>query len=244
MEKIKLNTVHTSRTIMFLELEKVMNFSIEKDNYIESMQNNVFGKKSQDGIKKTSGFLSQLYQFNLTLNKFKAFRFFWSIADENEKVILSFVFAVSNDYLLQENISVLSNYKLGVKVELERIVDNIEKYHPNRYTKVTGHSIAKNIASSWKQAGFITGKVKNIRSEPIITYRVVAFAMLLAYLDGIRGDFIFHHNTLLALCLSESKIRELSIEASKRDLMQYQYAGNITSISFDNLLTKIEIDAI
>ena len=42
---------------MFLELEKVMNFSIEKDNYIESMQNNVFGKKSQDGIKKTSGFL-------------------------------------------------------------------------------------------------------------------------------------------------------------------------------------------
>jgi hypothetical protein len=41
-----------------------------------------------------------------------------------------------------------------------------------------------------------------------------------------------------------SKIRELSIEASKRDLMQYQYAGNITSISFDYLLTKIEIDAI
>jgi len=244
LEKIKLNTVHTSRTIMFLELEKVMNFSVEKDNYIESMQNNVFGKKSQDGIKKTSGFLSQLYQFNLTFNKFKAFRFFWSIADENEKVMLSFVFAVNNDYLLQENISVLSNYKLGAKVELESIENNIEKYHPNRYTKVTLHSIAKNIASSWKQTGFISGKVKNIRTEPEITYRVVSFAMLLAFIDGLRGDFIFHNDCILSLCLSENKIRELAVEASKRDLMQYQYAGNITSISFDNLLTKIGIDAI
>ena len=229
---------------MFLELEKVMNFSIEKDNYIESMQNNVFGKKSQDGIKKTSGFLSQLYQFSLTLNKFKAFRFFWSIADENEKVMLSFVFAVSNDYLLQENISVLSNYKLGEKVELESIENNIEKFHPNRYTKVTLHSIAKNIASSWKQSGFITGKVKNIRTEPEITYRVVSFAMLLAFIDGLRGDFIFQNNCILSLCISENKIRELAVEASKRDFMQYQYAGSVTSISFDSLLNKIGINAI
>ena len=110
--------------------------------------------------------------------------------------MLSFVFAVSNDYLLQENTSVLSNYKLGEKVELESIENNIEKFHPNRYTKVTLHSIAKNIASSWKQAGFITGKVKNIRTEPEITYRVVSFAMLLAFIDGLRGDFIFSNENL------------------------------------------------
>jgi hypothetical protein len=229
---------------MFLELEKVMNFSLEKDNYRASMQNNVFGKKSQDGIKKTSGFLSQLYQFNLTSKKFKAFRFFWSIADENEKVMLSFIFAVSNDYLLQENISVLSNYKLGEKVELESIENSIEKYHPNRYTKVTQHSIAKNIASSWKQAGFITGRVKNIRTEPEITYRIVSFAMLLAFFDGSRGDFIFQNNSILSLCTSENKIRELAVESSKRDFMRYQYAGNVTSINFDSLLNKIGINAI
>ena len=244
MKKIKPITVHTARTIMFMELEKVMNFSIQNDNYIESMNNNVFGKKSQDGIKKTSGFLLQLYKFDLSSNKFKAFKYFWSIADESEKAVLAIVFASTNDYLLKESISAISHKKIGEKVEIESIEENIEKYHPNRFTKNTLRSVAQNIASSWKQAGFITGKIKNIRSEPIITYRVVAFSMILAYLDGIRGDFIFHHNTLLALCLSESKIRELSIEASKRDLMQYQYAGNITSISFDNLLTKIEIDAI
>lgn len=229
---------------MFLELEKIMNFSLDKDNYLESMQNNVFGKKSQNGIKQTSAFLSQLYKFDITSEKFKAFRFFWSIADENEKVMLSYVFAVSNDYLLKENISVLSNYKLGEKVELESIENNIEKFHPNRFTKNTLRSVAQNIASSWKQAGFIMGKVKNIRTEPEITYRVVSFAMLLAFIEGLRGDFIFQNNCILSLCISENKIRELAVEASKRDFMQYQYAGSVTSISFDNLLNKIGINAI
>jgi hypothetical protein len=59
-KKIKLNTIHTARTMMFLELTKVMDFSVDSDNYQEVMKNNVFGKKSQDGIKKTSNSLTQL----------------------------------------------------------------------------------------------------------------------------------------------------------------------------------------
>lgn len=244
MKKIKLNTVHTARTIMFLELEKVMNFSLDKDNYLESMQNNVFGKKSQDGIKKTSAFLSQIYRFDITSNKFKAFKYFWTISEDHEKASLALVYALNNDYLLKESISVISNIKIGEKVKIEILEENIEKFHPNRFTKNTLRSVAQNIASSWKQAGFITGKVKNIRTEPEITYRVVSFAMLLAFIEGLRGDFIFSNNCVLSLCMSENKIRELAVEASKRDFMQYQYAGSVTSISFDSLLNKIGINAI
>ena len=244
MEKLKPITVHTARTIMFLELEKVMNFSLEKDNYLESMQNNVFGKKSQDGIKQTSTFLSKLYGFDSTSNKFKAFKYFWSISEEQEKPILTFILALNNDYLLQESILIVSTSKIGEKVEIENLEKNIENFYPNRYTKNTLRSVAQNIASSWKQAGFITGKVKNIRTEPEVTYRIVAFAMLLAFIDGLRGDFIFQNNCILSLCISEHKIRELAIEASKRTFMQYQYAGSVTSISFDSLLNKIGINAI
>ena len=128
MKKIKPITVHTARTIMFMELEKVMNFSIQNDNYIESMNNNVFGKKSQDGIKKTSGFLLQLYKFDLSSNKFKAFKYFWSNADESEKAVLAIVFASTNDYLLKESISAISQKKIGEKVDIESIEENIEKY--------------------------------------------------------------------------------------------------------------------
>ena len=36
-----LTTVHTARTLMFAELEKTMDFSIENDSYIESLNNNI-----------------------------------------------------------------------------------------------------------------------------------------------------------------------------------------------------------
>ena len=66
----------------------------------------------------------------------------------------------------------------------------------------------------------------------------------MAYLNGVRGEYILNNVGVKALCLSESRLRELAIECTKRDLMQYQFAGNITAISFNNLLIKIGINAI
>jgi len=242
--KIKLNTIHTARTMMFLELTKVMDFSVDSDNYQEAMKNNVFGKKSQDGIKKTSNFLTQLYGFNIQTPQFKALKHFWMESDVNERQLISFVCAFQNDYLLKESLSVLGNAKIGDKVAIELFMENIEKYHPKRFTDNTLRSVAQNIASSWKQAGLISGKVKNIRTQPVISYKVVAFAMLLSFLEGDRGDFIMHSNCVNALCLGETKLRELAVEASKRDYLQYQFAGSVTSISFDKLINKIGLDAI
>lgn len=230
--------------MMFLELAKVMDFSTESDNYHESMRNNVFGKKSQEGIKKTSGFLTQLYGFDNSTSGFKAFKHFWLECDSEERALISFVFALKNDYLLQDSISVVSNCKAGDKVAIEALMENIVKFHSKRFSEITLYSVAKNIVSSWKQAGLITGKVKNIRTQPDISYKVVAFTMLLSFLEGDRGDFIMHSNCVSALCLGETKLRELAVEASKRDYLQYQYAGNVTSISFDKLINKIGLDAI
>jgi hypothetical protein len=243
VKKTKPNTIHTSRTIMFLELSRVMDFSIENDNYQESMSNNVFAKKSHDGISKTTNYLNQLYCFDLSSENFKAFKYFWLQCDDSEKSIISLVFAIHNDFLLRESIDVLVNFKIGDKVEIETLMENIEKYHPNRFTENTLRSVAQNIASSWKQAGFIIGKIKNVRSLPQITYKVVAFTMLMSFLGGERGDFIVQSSYVKALCLNETRLRELTVEASKRDYLQYQFSGAVTAISFDNLINKIGIDA-
>ena len=131
--------------------------------------------------------------------------------------------------------------KLGTKVAVEHFEEIVEKYHPNQYAANTLRSTAQNLASSWKQAGFIEGKVKNIRIQPEITYRIACFAFLLAYLNGDRGDFIWNNIGVNALCLHESKLRTLAIECAKNDLMQYQYAGSVTAINFTNLLIKMGI---
>lgn len=226
---------------MFSELEKVMSFSLESGQYLDAMADNVFGKKSSDGVKQTKGFLKRLYGFDSQYPPFAAFMYFWKMSEPNEKPLIAFLYAVNQDNLLAESVQVLQNVKLGTKVAVEHFEEIVEKHHPNQYAANTLRSTAQNLASSWKQAGFIEGKVKNIRIQPEITYRTACFAFLLAYLNGDRGDFIWNNIGVNALCLQESKLRALAIECAKNDLMQYQYAGSVTAINFTNLLIKMGI---
>ena len=226
---------------MFSELEKVMSFPLESGQYLDAMADNVFGKKSSDGVKQTKGYLKRLYGFDSQYPPFAAFMYFWKMSEPNEKPLIAFLYAVNQDNLLAESVQVLQNVKLGTKVAVEHFEEIVEKYHPNQYAANTLRSTAQNLASSWKQAGFIEGKVKNIRIQPEITYRTACFAFLLAYLNGDRGDFIWNNIGVNALCLQESKLRALAIECAKNDLMQYQYAGSVTAINFTNLLIKMGI---
>lgn len=238
----KPKSIHGARTIMFSELEKIMENALETDEFINAMSENAFGKKSSDGIRQTKGFLKRLYHFNLQYMPFVALKYFWEISATHEKPLIALIFAVNHDDLLAESVQVLQSVKQGEKVKIELFEEVIEKYHPNQYSVNTRKSTAQNIASSWKQAGFIEGRVKNIRTQPEITYRVACFAFLLAYLNGYRGDYIWGNIGVNTLCLYESQLRELAIECAKKDFMQYQYAGSVTAISFTNLLNKIGIN--
>jgi len=227
---------------MYAELEKVMDYSIDKGNFLESLQQNVTGKKSNSGIDKTAKYLKQLYGFDNNNPQFVAFKYFWKMAESSERQQITFLYAVMRDDLLAESIGVLQSVIPGNKAAIEFFEEIIEKYHPNKYSVNTRRSMAQNIASSWKQVGFIEGKVKNIRIEPEISYRVACFAFLLAYLDGYRADLIWNSPVVSALCLPEQNLRELAIECSRRDLIQYQHAGSVTVLNFTGLLNKIGID--
>ena len=227
---------------MFAELAKVMNHGIESDNYYDTLKQNVISKATQSGITKTSRYLKSLYDLDASQPQFMAFKHFWSIAHERDKPLLALIYAIGNDYQLKNSIPVINNTEIGKKVTVESIESNIENLYPQKYSANTKRSMAQNIASSWKQAGFITGKVKNIRTQPEINYLVLTFAIFMAYLNGLRGDFILTSDWVKALTLDERTIRSLAIEAAKRDLLRYQYAGSITSITFKNLLNKLNIN--
>lgn len=229
---------------MFAELSKVMDHAMHDDMYLDSLNQNIANKRTKNNQDKTTGFLKQLYGFDLAHLPFRFFKHFWQISEPSDKPILTLLYAIGQDYLLAESYSIIASTKLGEKVTIERLEENIEEQHPESFSKNTRRSLAQNIASSWKQAGFITGKVKNIKTQPSIGYHVVAFAFVLAYLNGERGDFILSSKWAKALCLGENQLRELAIEAARRDLLQYQFAGSVTAISFTNLFNKLGIDGI
>lgn len=233
-------TIHTSRTIMWAELERVMDHATISGDYQSALAQNVTGKKSSSGQQKTANYLRKLYGFDLQDPAFRAFAYFWKISESAEKPLLTLVFAVSRDYLLRETIDLVHQVKPGEQLGIGMVEEQVEKYHPNNYSENTRRSIAQNLASSWKKAGFVVGKVKNIRTNPVISYRVACFAFLLGYLNGDRGDFIWNSVPVKSLGLGESRLRELAVECTRMHLMNYQYAGSVTAISFQHLLNQIE----
>lgn len=224
---------------MSSELSQVMNHSIEGGDFNEILNSNVSNKLSNRNLLKTNQYLKQLYGFNEKDLSFRCFKHYWTLADNEKKSIITLLLALSNDFLLSESIDIVVNSKVGERVAIEKFDDNIEKYHQGKYSVNTRRSAAQNVASSWKQAGYIQGKIKNIRVQPIHDYYTVAFALLLSYLHGDRGEYILLSKWVKALALSTDELRDLIKEAAKRDLLQYQYGGNVTVISYENQLNTI-----
>ncbi|MGI9158895.1 MAG: hypothetical protein ACR2K1_04000, partial [Saprospiraceae bacterium] len=199
-------TIHTARTIMFAELVRVMDHGAQYNRYVESLKENITGKNTKSNQEKTLRFLTQLYAFNMQEPTFACFEYCWSQATQDEKAMLAFLFALGRDYLLRESLPVVLATPVGEKVQIEKLENNIETLHPGRFSPKTRRSIAQNIASSWKQGGYIAGKVKNIRIQTQPGYFATTLALLLSYLHGDRGEFIFKSTWVKALGIGEAQV--------------------------------------
>lgn len=237
MHEIK--SIHTSRTIMFAELSQVMSRGIESADFDAVLKLNVANKLSNRNLIKTNAYLKKLYGFDNSNVAFSCLKHYWKMADDSKRSKLALLFAVNNDILLNESIDIVLKAPLNEIFATEMFDENIEKFHPGRYTLNTRGSTARNLASSWKQAGYIEGKVKNMRVKPQHNYLTVAFAFLLSYLNGDRGEYILMSKMVKALALDTEEVRELIRQAATHDLLQYQHGGNVTVISFENQLNKI-----
>jgi hypothetical protein len=148
---------------------------------------------------------------------------------------------LQHDFLLQDSITPILQAPQGSNVTIQYLIDYFDNLYKGRFTPKTLKSLSQNTASSWKQAGYLQGKRRNIRVKPTHNHSSVAFAMLLAYLDGSRGEYILRSSTVTALGLSEGELKVFAQEAMRRDLLTIQLSGQVTSISFRELLKKLAI---
>lgn len=236
----KPKTIHTSRTIMSAELIEVMDFPKEDLGFHEIMANNVFNKRTESSKKKTIIYLTQLYSFKEDDLKFKCLEDYWNKVEDKEKPLLALLFATSKDYLIQESVDFVKSVKHNNKACIEEFEANIAHYHPNRFSPKTLRSVSQNVASSWKQAGYVLGKVKNIRTQSIPSCFTTAFAFLMAYLDDLRGDYLFDHPSVKALDASKEEVLNLIKAASDRELLNYNRSGASIVISFDKYLKELK----
>jgi hypothetical protein len=234
----KIHTIHTSRTMMFDEISALIDHMVFDLQDIIDM--NILGKQTGSNIIKSIKNLSTLYDFLHDNELWRVFVFLWKQAEEKDRRIMTLLYALYKDKLLQLSVPVVLDTPKGKKVEVQKILDAINKAYPERYAPTTGISAAQNMASSWKQAGYIEGKVRNIRIPVNPGFATVVFALYLGWTEKRIGEELLASKWMHVLELSYNHLKELLSQAAMRNLIHYQQAGGVTVIHLDNLIKQTE----
>lgn len=229
---------------MFAELEDLMAQALATQDFRLAMENNATGKRTKTNKEKTHRYLRTLYDLDPALPRFRALVAFWKMAPAADRPLLALLYSLGKDFLLADSATLLLNCQEGMSLSSLALGQFIADKYPHRYSEQSITAIGQRLASSWKQAGFLRGMYKNERIAVKPSYFVLAFGMFLAYLDGARGQFIIGNPAVKVLSLSESSLRELAFEAAKRDLLRFQSAGAVVSVSFDTLIEQLGIHEI
>jgi hypothetical protein len=232
--------------MMFDELATVLDkvpSNSRADAYVAAVvEENVLGKPTQTTRQRTAKRLEELYALDPSCTLFRLLRHFW-IADEASRPMLAFLAAAARDPLLRETTPFVQAIAVGEPVTPEEIAKHLNEKYPNRFQASTALASAQRLASSWTQTGYLTGKVKKNRLRPTVTPAVMAFALVLGYLCGLRGKLLLDGLWTRLLDRSSAEVVNLAIEASKQGWLRYKHAGAVVEITFPGLLTAAEEQA-
>jgi hypothetical protein len=110
----------------------------------------------------------------------------------------------------------------------------------NRLNESILDKVVRNTSSSWTQSGHLTGRVRKYRQMVNPTPIVTAYALVLGYILGARGNGLF--NTLWAKVLDtpHEELVSLATDAKRLGFLDLSQAGGVVEISFARLFTEDE----
>ncbi len=238
--------VHTSRTMMYEDLELLLNSvsdpNAEKADYIKAVTNdNCLRKRSVQNRNISAKRLAELYGLDSSLVVFRALKYFWE-RDEKGRPLLALLCVISRDPLLRESISFIYNHNEGEIVDRLDLETYLEEKSFNQYSKSSLKSITQNINATWTKSGHLQGRAKKIRTKATATPGSVAYALLLSYLTGARGEYLFNTQFTRVLDCSFSELLDLAEQASRRGWIVLKRIGEVIEVQFPSLLTKEELE--
>ncbi len=212
-------SVHTSRTMMLAELtralERLPADAPTKSYTAAIVDENLLGKRTRSTRQRTAKRLIELYALDPRCPIFRVFRSYWSGAAEG-RAMLAFLLGCDRDPILREctpQVLGIPQDQVGTPPDIETWLG--EKY-PGRFRPTTQCSTAKNLASTWSQAGILRGTTTKHRSQSVVTPVVTAYALLLGYLGGLRGGRLLDSSWATLLDRPHTAIIDSAIAASKQ----------------------------
>ena len=178
--------------------------------------------------------LSELYALDPDVPLFRIMRSLWRLA-ERDQPLLALLVALARDPLLAATASAVIPLKAGDEFARGPMRQALRDAVGSRLNDATLDKVARNAASSWSQAGHLTGRTFKVRRLVQPTFATVALAMLLAYTCGGRGEALLDSDWLKVIDCQPSQARALAIDAKRHGLIDLRMASEVLDVDFDRL---------
>jgi len=198
------------------------------------VEDNCLGKPTSATRVLSAQRLSELYALDPEVPLFRIMRNLWQ-RDEGGRPLLALLVALARDPLLAATASAVVPLDAGEEFARGPMRHALREAVGGRLNDATLDKVARNAASSWNQAGHLTGRTFKIRHVVHPTPATTAFAMLLAYTCGTRGEALLDCDWLKAIDCHPAKARELAVDAKRQGLIDLRMAGDVVDIDFDRL---------
>jgi hypothetical protein len=229
---------------MFDELSILMDSlapDIGRDEYLAAIiEHNALGKQTAATRKLTAQRLTELYILDPNSPLFRVLRRFWR-DDAPGRPLLALLCALARDPLLRATAQPVLAMTSGEELSRQKITDAIRAAVGSRLNDSTLDKVVRNVSSSWVQSGHLQGRVRKFRQLVRPTPLSTAYALMLGYLEGLRGGRLFETNWTRVLDASPAELRNVASEAKRLSGLDLKAAGDVIDIGFTTVLTPQEI---
>ena len=206
-----------------------------------AFERNVLGKKTEGARRRTFRYLKELYVLRPNSILFRALRDLW-YDDPQAQPLLAGTCALARDAVFRASSSMIIGSSPGETLTSADFATAVGDRFPDSYCASTLAKIGRNTFSSWEQTGHLTVGERHAKSrtQAICQPANVAYALMVVYLQGARGQPLFETTWVQVLDQLPSHLYDLAFAASQRGLLEFRRAGGVVEVSFDELLRPME----
>lgn len=236
---------HTSRTIMVDELSVLLasaGAATQREDFARLIvEENVLGKSTTSTRRITAQRLSELYALDTSVVLFRALVRLWP-TDRDSHAVLALLCSLARDPLLRATAPSVLTLRDGQGFDRDAMAAALRAHAGARLNEAILDKVVRNAASSWTQSGHLNGRVLKRRQRIKPAPATVTMALLLGYLQGLRGPSVLRTAWCDVLDSTPETLAAMATRSSLAGHMRFRQAGEVIEISFPDLLTKQETE--
>lgn len=231
---------HTSRTIMLDEITQLLGEvpgTATPTEYANAViEGNCLSKRTNANRAISLQHLKELYALDADVLLFRVFRDTWA-NHAPSRPLLALLLALARDPLLRTTATAIMPLAAGDELVRQPVRDEVAKSVGGRLNESTLDKVVRNALSSWTQSGHLRGWSRKIRQRVSATPAATAFALLVAYGAGRRGQRLFHSPWAAVLDTDPTHLLDLALDAKRLGLLELKQSGSMIEVSFPGALT-------